>query len=119
MFAFAAGHNLLLTLFAGYAASAGALTLGNMTMYVLAFRQGQQAFQSALGAIGDIYEHNLYMSNLWQYLALASPSSVPVLTQKTLTFPLNAAASAITPLYAVLGSGNCPPAALKVPMYAN
>jgi ATP-binding cassette subfamily B protein len=62
-------------------AAAGALTLGNMTMYVLAFRQGQQAFQSALGAIGDIYEHNLYMSNLWQYLALASPPlnvNVPV-----------------------------------------
>jgi ATP-binding cassette subfamily B protein len=52
-------------------AAAGALTLGNMTMYVLAFRQGQQAFQSALAAIGDMYEHNLYMSNLWQYLALA------------------------------------------------
>jgi ATP-binding cassette subfamily B protein len=59
-------------------AAAGALTLGNMTMYVLAFRQGQQAFQSALAAIGDIYEHNLYMSNLWQYLALASPA--PALT---------------------------------------
>ena len=28
-------------------AAAGALTLGNMTMYVLAFRQGQQAFQSS------------------------------------------------------------------------
>jgi ATP-binding cassette subfamily B protein len=55
--------------------AAGALTLGNMTMYVLAFRQGQQAFQSALAAIGDMYEHNLYMSNLWQYLALASPAA--------------------------------------------
>ncbi|HEY8091078.1 MAG TPA: ABC transporter ATP-binding protein, partial [Polyangiaceae bacterium] len=53
------------------AAAAGALTLGNMTMYVVAFRQGQQAFQSALGAIGDMYEHNLYMSNLWEFLAIA------------------------------------------------
>jgi ATP-binding cassette subfamily B protein len=52
-------------------AAAGALTLGNMTMYVLAFRQGQQAFQSALGAIGNMYEHNLYMSNLWEYLQIA------------------------------------------------
>jgi ATP-binding cassette subfamily B protein len=42
-----------------------------MTMYVLAFRQGQQAFQSALGAIGDMYEHNLYMANLWEFLAIA------------------------------------------------
>ncbi len=52
-------------------AAAGKLTLGNMTMYVIAFRQGQQAFQSALGGIGSIYEHNLYMSNLWEYLRIA------------------------------------------------
>ena len=56
-------------------AAAGRLTLGNMTLYVVAFRQGQQAFQSALGAIGDIYEHNLYMSNLWEYLRLADASA--------------------------------------------
>jgi ATP-binding cassette, subfamily B, bacterial len=43
-------------------AALGRLTLGNMTMYVLAFRQGQQSFQSALSAIGAIYVHNLYMS---------------------------------------------------------
>jgi ATP-binding cassette subfamily B protein len=61
--------------YAAYAAMAlltasGALTLGNMTMYVLAFRQGQQAFQSALSGIGGIYEHNLYMSNLWEFLGI-------------------------------------------------
>ena len=49
-------------------AAAGKLTLGNMTLYVMAFRQGQQAFQSALGGIGGMYEHNLYMSNLFEYL---------------------------------------------------
>ena len=64
------------TFYAAYAAmalmaAAGALTLGNMTMYVVAFRQGQQAFQSALAGIGDMYEHNLYMSNLWDYLKIA------------------------------------------------
>jgi ATP-binding cassette, subfamily B, bacterial len=52
-------------------AAAGALTLGNLTLYVVAFRQGQQAFQSALAGIGDMYEHNLYMSNLWDYLKIA------------------------------------------------
>ena len=51
-------------------AASGALTLGNMTMYVLAFRQGQQAFQSALSGIGGLYEHNLYMSNLWEFLGI-------------------------------------------------
>jgi ATP-binding cassette subfamily B protein len=52
------------------AAAVGRLTLGNMTLYVVAFRQGQQAFQSVLGATGDMYEHNLYMSNLFEYLAI-------------------------------------------------
>jgi ATP-binding cassette subfamily B protein len=44
------------------------LTLGSMTMYVLAFRSGQQAFQSILSGIGSMYEHNLYMSNLFAFL---------------------------------------------------
>jgi ATP-binding cassette subfamily B protein len=49
-------------------AAAGKLTLGNMTMYVLAFRSGQSSFHSILSGIGSIYEHNLYMSNLFAYL---------------------------------------------------
>jgi ATP-binding cassette subfamily B protein len=52
-------------------AAVGALTLGNMTLYVLAFRSGQQSFQSILSGIGSIYEHNLYMSNLFEYLDTA------------------------------------------------
>lgn len=51
-------------------AAAGRLTLGNLTLYVGAFRQGQQAFQSILSAIGGMYENNLYMSNLFAYLAI-------------------------------------------------
>ncbi len=57
------------------AAAAGALTLGNMTMYVVAFRQGQQSFQAVLGALGSIYEHNLYMANLFGFLSL--PPATP------------------------------------------
>jgi len=52
-------------------AAVGRLTLGNMTLYVLAFRSGQQSFQSILSGIGSIYEHNLYMSNLFEYLDTA------------------------------------------------
>jgi ATP-binding cassette, subfamily B, bacterial len=48
----------------------GLLTLGNLTLYVVAFRQGQQAFQSCLTAIGSMYENTLYMSNLFEYLDL-------------------------------------------------
>jgi ATP-binding cassette, subfamily B, bacterial len=66
-------------------AAAGKLTLGNMTMYVIAFRQGQQAFQSALGAIGSIYEHNLYMSNLWEYLGIEDPQEPALASTSTST----------------------------------
>jgi ATP-binding cassette subfamily B protein len=56
----------------------GGVTLGAVTLYVLALRQGQQAFQSSLGTIGRIYEHGLYMSNLWAYLDTSGP---PALTR--------------------------------------
>jgi ATP-binding cassette subfamily B protein len=89
------------TFYAAYAAmavlaAAGKLTLGNMTMYVIAFRQGQQAFQSVLGSIGGIYEHNLYMSNLWEYLAIA-PASAPALASASAPALASAPASALAP----------------------
>ncbi|MFO0759975.1 MAG: ABC transporter ATP-binding protein [Byssovorax sp.] len=52
------------------AAAAGKLSLGDLVLYVMAFRQGQQAFQSILTALGGMYEDNLYMSNLFRYLAI-------------------------------------------------
>ena len=63
------------------AAAVGRLSLGNLTLYVVAFRQGQQAFQSILSAIGSMYEDNLYMSNLWAYLAIpiGPPPAAPQL----------------------------------------
>ena len=60
-------------------AAAAKISLGEMTLYVVAFRQGQQAFQSVLGAIGSMYEHNLYMSNLFQFFAIPDPTSVATL----------------------------------------
>jgi len=62
-FAFYAAYALMAA-----AAALSRLTLGNMTLYVLSFRSGQQSFQSILSGIGSIYEHNLYMSNLFSYL---------------------------------------------------
>ncbi len=51
-------------------AARGLLSVGNLTLYVVVFRQGQQAFQSCLAAIGGTYEHNLYLSNLFEFLAI-------------------------------------------------
>jgi ATP-binding cassette subfamily B protein len=53
------------------AAALARITLGNLTLYVVSLRQGQQSFQSVLSGIGNLYEHNLYMSNLFSYLELA------------------------------------------------
>jgi ATP-binding cassette subfamily B protein len=46
----------------------GEITLGQMTMYVLLFRQGQAAVSASLAAIGGMYEDNLYLSTLYDYL---------------------------------------------------
>ncbi|WP_437598501.1 ABC transporter ATP-binding protein [Sorangium sp. So ce590] len=60
-------------------AAAGRLSLGEMVLYVAAFRQGQQAFQAVLAGVGGMYEHNLYMSNLFQYLSIPTdgPPALP------------------------------------------
>ena len=44
------------------------ITLGDMTMYLLVFRQGQSALASILTSIGGMYEDSLYLSNLYEYL---------------------------------------------------
>ncbi|MEX2517106.1 MAG: ABC transporter ATP-binding protein [Gammaproteobacteria bacterium] len=46
----------------------GSITLGQMTMYVLVFKQGQAAVSASLTAISGMYEDNLYLSNLYEYL---------------------------------------------------
>ncbi len=58
-----------------YEAVAGALTLGEMTMYVLLFKQGQAAFSAILSAIGGMYDDNLYVSNLYAFLELPRAGS--------------------------------------------
>lgn len=60
-------------LYGGYAWIAvetvtGAITLGAMTMYLMLFRQGQSAVSASLSAIGGMYEDNLYLSTLYEYL---------------------------------------------------
>jgi ATP-binding cassette subfamily B protein len=49
---------------------AGALTVGGMTMSVIAFREGQAALQTALLSVARLYEDNLFMTNLFEYLSV-------------------------------------------------
>jgi ATP-binding cassette subfamily B protein len=49
------------------------ITLGQMTMYLMLFRQGQSAVSAILSAIGGMYEDNLYLSTLYEYLETPVP----------------------------------------------
>jgi ATP-binding cassette subfamily B protein len=51
------------------------ITLGQMTMYLMLFRQGQAAVSAILSAIGGMYEDNLYLSTLYEYLETPVPQA--------------------------------------------
>ena len=57
----------------GFAAIAGTITIGQMTMYIAQFRLGQNAVTSSLTAVNGMYEDNLYLSNLSEYLSHKVP----------------------------------------------
>ena len=46
----------------------GQTTLGQMTMYLVLFKQGQVAITASLSAIAGLYEDGLYLSDLYEYL---------------------------------------------------
>lgn len=73
LWGFLLGLLATLTLYGAYAwiavsTIAARITLGQMTMYLMLFRQGQTALSSGLTAVGGLYEDNLYLSNLYEYL---------------------------------------------------
>jgi len=57
------------------------ITLGQMTMYVSLFRQGQSAVSAILSAIGGMYEDNLYLSTLYEYLETQVPAQTGAATR--------------------------------------
>jgi ATP-binding cassette, subfamily B, bacterial len=75
-----------LAFYAAYAwivleAISGQITLGEMTMYLMVFRQGQSTFASALTSIGGMYEDNLYLANLYEFLEQPMPQSQGKITE--------------------------------------
>lgn len=92
------------------AAAVGRLSIGSLTMYVLAFRNGQQSFQAILNSIGNIYEHNLYMSNLFEYLDMTDEA-------RSSRTPSALVPSALVPS-ALVTSGLATPSALASPNVA-
>ncbi len=59
----------------------GTISLGEMTMYLMVFRQGQSTFASALTSIGGMYEDNLYLANLYEFLEQPMPQNQGRMTQ--------------------------------------
>ncbi|HEU4382382.1 MAG TPA: ABC transporter ATP-binding protein [Anaeromyxobacteraceae bacterium] len=53
------------------------ISLGDLTLYLAVFRQGQTSVQTILGAVGAMYEDALYMSNLASYLAIQAGGEAP------------------------------------------
>lgn len=51
-----------------YEAALGSITLGDMTMYLMLFKKGQESFFAAMEALGGMYENNLYLTNLYEFL---------------------------------------------------
>lgn len=72
---FALGLFASLALYGAYAVIAmrtifGAITLGSMALYLTVLRDGQRTLQSALQAIARAYEDDLFMTNLFEFLAI-------------------------------------------------
>ena len=73
--AFALGLVGTATLYAAFAwvvlaTVSGQLSLGEMTMYLMIFRQGQSAVSASLSSINGMYEDYLYLSSLYEFLEL-------------------------------------------------
>lgn len=57
---------------------AGMITLGDMTMYLANFRQAQTSLSSLLDSLNSLYESNLFLDNLLNYLAIQPKLISPV-----------------------------------------
>jgi len=82
-----AGFGLLalIAFYAMYASLAGRaaaaeITLGDLTLYIVVFRQGQAALQAVLAAVGGMYEDALFMQNLFTFLAIPTGGERPRVT---------------------------------------
>ena len=92
------GSILTLTYYGSYAwivwqAVGGAITLGDMTLYLGIFRSSQSTFESIFYGLSELYENGLFMSNLFKFLELepqmvvaAHPARVPARIARGIEF---------------------------------
>ena len=63
--------------FLAFGAVAGTITLGTMIMYYQAFQRGQSILQDLLASLGELYENNLFLTNLYEFLDLVPRLAEP------------------------------------------
>ena len=80
-------------LYVALQAIAGRLTLGDLTLYTAAAQSVQGSIQGLLGGFAGMYEHNLYLNNLYELMATktslpvaAAPVAVPERMRGEITF---------------------------------
>ncbi len=56
--------------FIAYRTVQGTITLGDLVMYYQAFQRGQGFLREMLGGLAGLYEDNLFLSNLYEFLEL-------------------------------------------------
>ena len=76
-----------------YRAMGGAITLGDLVMYFGAFQRGQEFLRQFLRSLAGLYEDNLFLANLYEFLDLkrrlaepAQPKPVPRPLRKGIVF---------------------------------
>jgi ATP-binding cassette subfamily B protein len=76
-----------------YRTMQGAITLGDLVMYYQAFQRGQSFLQQILSGLAGLYEDNLFLSNLYEFLDLKPkvveplhPRPIPQPTQTGIAF---------------------------------
>ncbi len=64
----------------------GDISLGEMTLFLVALQQGHGAMTQALGSLARAYEHQLYMEHLFEFLAFPDEDpEQPIQPEQTLT----------------------------------
>ena len=61
-----------------YAAWAGSITLGDLVMYFGAFQVALSALRPLFSGLGELYENNLYLSTLYEFLKVPKRVQEPV-----------------------------------------